>query len=213
MLRGVQGAGGSYHEGLELNKDEAADDDDRLVWLKLFPGTTVRARNSGTPADCRSVDHCCHRHYYNYQLIITIADILVNIVFFIVITVESNWQDDWIVPCWHTSHCMHMARSTTVCGSYICKTIAITIQLAFWMEAMNGKTPTMLQNLKQNNSNNQTTRMPYSSSVCPPLSQKSGSLFLLYFSNNVKWICPKVLTVFLTTWLPYFLKIVRFPDF
>ena len=47
----------------------------------------------------------------------------------------------------------------------------------------------------------QTTRMPYSSSVLRcPLSQKSGSLlFLLYFSNMVKWISPKLLTVFLTT--------------
>ena len=34
----------------------------------------------------------------------------------------------------------------------------------------------------------------------PPLSQKSGSLlFLLYFSNLVKWISPKLQTVFLTT--------------
>ena len=46
--------------------------------------------------------------------------------------------------------------------------------------------------------------MPYSSS-----SQKSRSLLpSLYFSNMVKWISPKLLTVFLTTWLQYFLKIV-----
>ena len=48
---------------------------------------------------------------------------------------------------------------------------------------------------------NQLTRMPYSS-VCPPLSvtKKSGSLLLsLYCSNMVTWICPKLLTVFLTT--------------
>ena len=45
----------------------------------------------------------------------------------------------------------------------------------------------------------------------PPLSvlchKKSGShLLSLYFSNMVKWISPKVLRVFLTTWLRYFLR-------
>ena len=57
----------------------------------------------------------------------------------------------------------------------------------------------------------QTTRMPYSCTsvlLCPPLRhKKSGSLlFLLYFSNLVKWISPKLQTVFLTTQLRYFLK-------
>ena len=46
----------------------------------------------------------------------------------------------------------------------------------------------------------QLTRMPYSSSVCPLRHKKSRSfLLLLYFSNMVKWISPKLLTVFLTT--------------
>ena len=61
-----------------------------------------------------------------------------------------------------------------------------------------------------------TTRMP--NSCTPPLSvlchkKYSSPLISLYFSNMVKWICPKLLTVFLTTWLLYFLKIVRFSDF
>ena len=43
--------------------------------------------------------------------------------------------------------------------------------------------------------------IPLSSVLCPPLRhKKSGSLlFLLYFSNLVKWISPKLQTVFLTT--------------
>ena len=43
------------------------------------------------------------------------------------------------------------------------------------------------------------------------LSQKSGSISLfLYFSNMINQICLKFLTVFLTTWLKYFLKTFGF---
>ena len=49
--------------------------------------------------------------------------------------------------------------------------------------------------------------------LSPARVQKSGSLLLfLYFSNMVNWISPKLLTVFLTTWLWSFLSIFGLPD-
>ena len=42
--------------------------------------------------------------------------------------------------------------------------------------------------------------------------KKSGPLFSLYFSNMVNWISPRLLTVFLTTWLQYFLKTFEFSE-
>ena len=66
----------------------------------------------------------------------------------------------------------------------------------------------MFQFLKWHSTNINLLECPI---PAPPRHKKYGSLlFLLYFSNMVKWISPNLLTVFLTTWLRYFLKIVKF---
>ena len=57
----------------------------------------------------------------------------------------------------------------------------------------------------------QPTKMRNSSAYSSVRHKKSGSIFLLLdFSNMTNWIRLKLLTVFLATWSPYFLKLLDF---